>query len=107
VPGGLVYSNSPTGGTDSFGNTFEQGINFIGLPGLTSIFGLEDPFGNQLVSIDAQGNIQGQTISATQDVLIAGQSVTALLNPGPLGLVNYGFKAIGGHRLAADPHRRY
>jgi hypothetical protein len=96
VPGGLVYSNSPTGGVDSFGNTFEQGINFIGLPGLTNVFGVEDPFGNQLVSIDAQGNISGQTISATTDMLIGGQSVLSLIAPGPTGLINYGFKAIGG-----------
>lgn len=95
VPGGLVYSNSPTGGTDSFGNVFEQGINFIGLPGLTSIFGLQDPFGNQLMAIDAQGNVQGQTISAAVDILLAGQSVAALIAPGPVGLINYGFKAIG------------
>lgn len=96
VPGGLIYSNSPTGGTDSFGNTFEQGINFIGLPGLTSIFGLQDPFGNQLMSIDAQGNIQGQTLSAATDVLIGGQSVAAALAGNfPGGLVNYGFKQIG------------
>lgn len=96
VPGGLVYSNSPTGGIDDFGNPFEQGINFIGLPGLTSIFGLEDPFGNQLVAIDALGNIQGQTLSAATDVLIGGQSMAAALSGSfPGGLVNYGFQTVG------------
>jgi hypothetical protein len=96
VPGGLVYSNSPTGGVDKLGNHYEQGINFVGLPGLTNVFGVEDPFGNQLASIDGAGNITGQTISAAVDVLIGGQSLTGLITPGPLGLVNYGFKTIGG-----------
>jgi hypothetical protein len=96
VPGGLVYSNSPTGGTDKLGNTYEQGINFVGLPGLTNVFGVEDPFGNQLATIDGQGNIQGQTISAATDIFIGGQSVSAALGGSyPLGLINFGFKAIG------------
>ena len=87
VPGGLVYSNSPTGGVDSFGNPFEQGINFVGLPGLTSVFGVEDPFGNQLMAIDALGNIQGQTISAATDVILAGSSLNQLLVAQGSGIV--------------------
>jgi hypothetical protein len=97
VPGGLVYSNSPTGGKDKLGNTFEQGINFIGLPGLTAIFGIEDPYGNQLLAIDAGGNIQAQTVSATKDVVVGGQSLASFIanGSGALGLVNYGFIAVG------------
>lgn len=97
VPGGLVYSNSPTGGTDSLGNTFEQGINFIGLPGLTNVFGVEDPFGNQIMGIDAHGNISGQTINAAVDVVVGGQSLAnTLLSAAPQGLLNYGTMAVGG-----------
>lgn len=91
VPGGLVYSNSPTGGTDPFGNPFEQGINFVGLPGLTSVFGVQDPFGNQVMAIDAEGNIQGQTISAATDLLIAGASVNAILGGASSGVVTRGW----------------
>ncbi len=97
VPGGLVYSNSPLAGTDDFGNPYDQGINFVGLPGLTNTFSVNDPFGNKLAKIDGSGNITGQTISAASDVLVGGQSLlNDLVGPSAQGLVNYGFKAIGG-----------
>lgn len=104
VPGGLVYSNSPTGGIDTLGNPFEQGINFVGLPGLTNVFGVEDPFGNQLMAIDGSGNIQGQTISAATDVLIGGQSVSAALAGSfPAGVVNFGSLAVGATAWPSTP----
>jgi hypothetical protein len=102
IPGGLAYSNSPVATQDALGNQVDQGINFIGLPGLTNVFGVEDPYaGRQLMSIDALGNISGQNISAAQDVFIAGQSVTAELASLAGGLVNYGY--IQGNPWPATP----
>jgi hypothetical protein len=96
IPGGLVYSNSPVATTDSYGNLVDQGINFAGLPGLTNVFGIEDPYkGTQLASIDGSGNIQAQSLSTASDLLIAGQSLlNDILPPYPLGLVNYGFLSV-------------
>jgi hypothetical protein len=90
--GGLIYSNSPTGGTDQFGNTFDQGINFIGLPGLTNILGVEDPYGNQLSRIDGSGNVAGQTLLANTDVIVAGDSLLGTLLPNlPQGIIARGW----------------
>jgi hypothetical protein len=80
-PGGLVYSNSPSSTVDPYGNPVSQGINFIGLPGLTNIFGVEDGYGNQLMAIDSSGNITGQDISAVGDVIVAGQSLQGDILP--------------------------
>jgi hypothetical protein len=85
VPGGLVFSNSPTGGTDNFGNAYGVGINFIGLPGLTNVFGVQDPYGATLASIDSSGNVTGQTLSAAQDILLAGNSLLNNLFPSTSG----------------------
>lgn len=87
VPGGLVYSNSPVATTDDFGNKVDQGIDFIGLPGLTNVFGVEDPFRNQVAGIDAVGNITGQTVSAATDLILQGQSIAQFLLAGNSGVV--------------------
>jgi len=99
--GGLIYSSSPTAGTDSFGNTVEQGTNFRGLPGLTNVFGVEDPYGRQLMKVDASGNISGQLVSAATDVQIAGNSVSALLADAPQGIINAGWTPVGPWPSAA------
>lgn len=95
VAGGLAYSLSPFGGTDAYSNPIPQGINFVGLPGLTNVLGVEDPFGNQLMKVDGAGNISGQLISANADLQIAGASVSALLVAGPQGLINQGWTPTG------------
>jgi len=87
VPGGLIYSNSPVPGTDDFGNPFDQGINFIGLPGQTNTFSVNDPFGSKLAKIDGAGNISGQQISAVSDMFIGGQSLAQFLVAGNSGIV--------------------
>lgn len=97
VAGGLAYSLSPFGGTDTLGNPIPQGINFVGLPGLTNVFGVEDPFGSQLMKVDASGNISGQLISANTDLQIAGNSVSTLLADSPQGLVNQGWTPGGSN----------
>ena len=93
VPGGLAYSNSPVRTSDIRGNQIDQGITFVGLPGLTNVFGVEDPFhGTQLANIDGLGNISGQALSTASDVTIAGQSLLDdLLDPLPQGVVARGW----------------
>jgi hypothetical protein len=95
VAGGLVFSISPGGTTDSFANVVPQGINFYGLPGLTNVFGVKDPYGNQLAKIDASGNISGQLVSANVDLQIAGSSVSQALAAAPQGLINQGWTPAG------------
>lgn len=76
VPGGLAYSNSPVATQDVLNNPIPQGINFVGLPQLTDVFGITDPYlGTKLANIDGQGNITGQTVSGANDVLLQGQSL--------------------------------
>ena len=97
VPGGLAYSNSPVATSDIKGNEIEQGINFIGLPGLTNVFGVEDPYvGTQLASIDGLGHISGVTVSAATDMTIAGQSLLDdLISPMSQGVVARGWTPSG------------
>lgn len=73
-PDTLFYSNSPAGGMDGYGNIYPQGEAYYGISGLTGLFTIEDGNGNTLAAIDSGGNITGQTISATNDVIIAGSS---------------------------------
>lgn len=76
VPGGLAYSNSPVATQDALGNQVPQGMNFLGLPGVTNVFGVTDPYqGQQLSQMDSQGNMTGQTVSANNDVQVAGASL--------------------------------
>jgi hypothetical protein len=98
IPGGLVYSNSPYATTGPYGNQVDQGINFYGQPGLTNVLGVEDPYnGTQLMSIDASGNVQAQSLTTATDLTVAGQSLLKDLLPPPAqGLVNYGW-------IAANP----
>jgi hypothetical protein len=98
VPGGLVYSNSPVATSDSVGNVVDQGINFIAQPSATNLFGVEDLWGNQLVSIDGSGNFQAQTVSANTDLQIAGQSLLNDILPNySLGVVTRGWVATAGN----------
>ena len=91
VAGGLVYSLSPTGGTDVRGNPYQQGLQFTGLAGLTNILGVQDYLGNVLAQIDGQGNISGQTISAAGDLQVNGQSVPVLIGNLPQGVIARGY----------------
>jgi hypothetical protein len=93
IPGGLAYSNSPVVTSDILGNPIDQGITFVGLPGLTNVFGVKDPYvGSKVASIDGQGNISGQTLNAALDVQVAGQSLLDdLLWPMALGVVARGW----------------
>ncbi len=96
VPGGLAYSNSPYATIDALGNPVPQGISFVGLPGLTNVLGVTDPYtGVQLAGIDGQGNVSGQIINAATDVLIGGESVSADLAAGPQGVVTRGWAPAG------------
>jgi hypothetical protein len=82
VPGGLAYSNSPQATIDAVGNPVPQGMNFVGLTGMTNAFGVTDPYqGQQLASIDSQGNITGQTLSAAVDVNLPGGSLISDILP--------------------------
>lgn len=95
VAGGLVYSLSPTGGIDRLGNTYQQGLQFTGLAGLTNVLSVQDYLGNVLAQIDGQGNLSGQTVNAAADVVLGGQSVTALLNSLPQGVISRAYTPPG------------
>lgn len=99
VPGGLAYSNSPVATADGQGNPVPQGINFVGLPSLANVLGVQDPYvGRQLAAIDGSGNVTGQTVSAATDLQVGGQSVpNDLIPPLAQGMVNYGFVSLAGN----------
>lgn len=81
--GNLAFSASPTGGTDSVGNHYNQGIGINGLSGLTSAFTVQDAFGqNTLASIDGSGNVTGQLVTASQDAIVGGDSLLSTIIPG-------------------------
>lgn len=99
----IIYSNAAGAWTDQWGNSGGGGITFVGLASLQNILTIEDSNGNTIAGIDSGGNITGQTISANNDVLIAGQSVSAEIANTPQGFINYGFKGIGGTAWPATP----
>jgi hypothetical protein len=91
IAGNLVYSTSPTGGTDSVGNVYDQGLEINAQPGMTSVLTVQDAWGeNTLASIDSSGNITGQVVSGT-DVSVGGQSLVSEILPSvPMGIIAYG-----------------
>ena len=97
TPGGLAYSNSPVVTADALANPVPQGINFVGLPQLTDVLGVTDPYlGTQIAGIDGQGNISGQQVNAASDVTLAGQSLlNDILPEYALGVVARGWTPSG------------
>jgi hypothetical protein len=94
--GNLFYSNSPGPGTDEFGNTYPQGETYYGVANVTSAFSVENLAGATLTNIDTDGNINGQVITAGQDVVIAGNSLQNDVLPSfPTGLLNRGWTPDG------------
>lgn len=92
----LALSISIAPGSDQWGNTWPGGQQIVGLPTLTNVFTVIDTSGNTLASIDATGNITGQTINASTDVVIGGQSLTNDIIPElSLGLINRGWTPSG------------
>jgi hypothetical protein len=97
--GSLMFAitNPMAGGTDMYGNTYAPGgVSIIALTGLLNVMSLQDTSGNTLMSIDNAGNITGQTVTANDDVILDGASLTADLNSLASGLTNYGY-------IAANP----
>jgi hypothetical protein len=99
VPGGLAYSNSPVATQDALGNQVPQGMNFLGLPGTTNVFGVTDPYqGQQLSQMDSAGNVTGQTLSAAVDLNLPGGSLLNDILPNySLGVVTRGWVATAGN----------
>ncbi len=99
VPGGLAYSNSPNATMDALANPVPQGINFVGLPQLTNVLGVADPYlGTQIANIDGQGNISGQQLNAAADVGVRGQSLLNDILPNySQGIVSRGWVSTGGN----------
>jgi hypothetical protein len=97
VAGGLVYSLSPTGGIDAYGNPYPQGLQFTGLAGLTNVLSVVDYLGNLLAQIDGQGNISGAVIGAAQDLQVGGQSVPALIGQCSQGIIARGWTSTAGN----------
>jgi hypothetical protein len=91
VAGGLVYSLSPTSGTDALGNPYQQGLTFTGLAGLTNILAVQNAWGQVLAQIDGQGNVSGQSLSSATDVWLSGQSVSQWINSLPQGVLVRGW----------------
>ena len=100
----LIFAVAAAAGSDQWGGTWQAGITFVGLSSATNTLTIENTAGATLAGIDSSGNIQGQTLSAATDVVLAGQSLTAVLsglltpNPWiPMTLVN-------GASAAASPN---
>ena len=88
----LAITNPMASGTDTYGNIYAPGgISVISLADLTNVFSLQDTSGNTLMSMDNSGNITGQTISANDDIILDGVSLTGTLNGLASGLTNYGY----------------
>ncbi len=92
----IVFAVTADPGSDQWGNAWPGGAQFTGLSTSTNLLSVVSGAGDTLLGIDNGGNIAGQTVSAGVDVLVGGSSVSGLISEAPLGLVNYGFKAIGG-----------
>jgi hypothetical protein len=89
MSGNLSFSASDFGGIDSLGNTFQQGIQITGVNGLLEAFTVVDAWGLSVLSgLDGAGNITGQTVSASSDMYLQGQSMASSILPAlPQGIV--------------------
>lgn len=88
----LAFAISIAPGSDQWGNTWPGGQQIVGLPNLTNVFTVIDQSGNALASIDSSGNITGQVLNATNDVVVGGASIpNDLIAPMPQGLINRGW----------------
>lgn len=66
-------------------------INLTADDASPNYIGITDGLENTLASIDSEGNISGQTITAADDVIIAGDSfLTDFYDPLPKGIVAFG-----------------
>ena len=71
----VVFSATAASGSDQWGNSWQGGLNLVGLPGvLPNTLSVVDSGGDTLSSIDSAGNLIGQTVSATSDLIVAGDS---------------------------------
>ncbi|MHB1954992.1 MAG: hypothetical protein ACYCOU_14745, partial [Sulfobacillus sp.] len=89
--GNLMFAVSAFGGIDSVNNAYDAGMEINTVPGLTSTFSVEDPWGDSILAgFDALGNVTGQTLAASVDILLAGQSITTqLFQSTPQGTIAY------------------
>jgi hypothetical protein len=101
-PPQLIFSIAAAPGTDQWGNSWQGGATFVGMPGIAlNTLTVTDTSGDVLAAIDSGGNISAQSVNVTGDVLIGGSSTTDALAPDttdfPLGIVNYGFIVTGSN----------
>lgn len=93
--GNLFYSNSPGPGTDAYGNAYGQGQTYYSVEDLTNVMTVVSPEGITLSNIDSSGNMVGQTISASTNFFLGGQSMAALIGEVALGVINRGWTPSG------------
>ena len=89
----LVFSATAGAGGDQWGNTWQGGCTFVGLPGTSAnTLSVVDTSGDVLAAIDSYGNVTTTgTVSAGVDVTIGGNSVAAALAGAPAGVVARGW----------------
>ena len=101
------FNNSIVGGASSLIRKALQSPNFVAQSSgwqiakdgsaqfnnvtMTGQLSVLDTNGNTLAGIDGSGNISGQTISAANDVLIGGSSVSQMLDAMDQGVLNVGW----------------
>jgi hypothetical protein len=94
----LTFSATAAAGSDYWGSTYQGGLTLTGLPNtLTNILSVQDTSGDKLAGIDSGGNIVGQTVSASTDVVIAGNSTLVQLSQAAQGILNYGYISLSGN----------
>jgi hypothetical protein len=92
----LVFSATAAAGSDQWGNSWQGGATFVGLPGvLPNTLSVLDTSGDKLAGIDSSGNIVGKTVSASTDVIIAGNSTLVQLGALPEGVISRGWTPLG------------
>ena len=95
--GTLWLSLADMSGVDTFGNVVPQGLSMVGLSDLTSMFTIADINGNTLLSMDNSGNINATNLYASDDVFVAGSSLTNDILPNfGQGIINRGWIPASG-----------
>lgn len=88
--GNLLMTVSPSTGSDSFGNDWDQGVQLTALAGLSNLFSVVNTSGDTLAAIDDAGNISAAVI-AGDDVTAGGTSVLDYMTEAPQGLIARGW----------------
>lgn len=99
----LAVSIASEPGIDDYGNQFPAGLAAFANANASNTISVVDGQGDTLATMDSQGDITGQLITANTDVILAGTSLTQTLNDLSEGVISRGYIPFGDLPFPSTP----